>query len=148
VGFAVEGSTMKVRDAMAKTISTASPTDTVRRLASVMKKEDCGFVPVVEEGRLVGVVTDRDIVLRCLANGHGDIGHESAAEIMSPAVVTVAPDDDLEEAAHRMARSEVRRLPVLEDGHIVGILSLGNVVQATEDTGPAVEAVLGVTHGA
>jgi CBS domain-containing protein len=139
---------MKVRDAMAKTISTASPTDTVRRLASVMKKEDCGFVPVVEEGRLVGVVTDRDIVLRCLANGHGDIGHESAAEIMSPAVVTVAPDDDLEEAAHRMARSEVRRLPVLEDGHIVGILSLGNLVQATEDTGPAVEAVLGVTHGA
>jgi CBS domain-containing protein len=139
---------MKVWDAMAKTISTASPTDTVRRLASVMKKEDCGFVPVVEEGRLVGVVTDRDIVLRCLANGHGDIGHELAAEIMSPAVVTVAPDDDLEEAAHRMARSEVRRLPVLEDGHIVGILSLGNVVQATEDTGPAVEAVLGVTHGA
>jgi CBS domain-containing protein len=139
---------MKVRDAMAKTISTASPTDTVRRLASVMKKGDCGFVPVVEEGRLVGVVTDRDIVLRCLANGHGDIGHESAAEIMSPAVVTVAPDDDLEEAAHRMARSEVRRLPVLEDGHIVGILSLGNLVQATEDTGPAVEAVLGVTHGA
>jgi CBS domain-containing protein len=144
----MEGSTMKVRDAMAKTISTASPTDTVRRLADVMKKENCGFVPVVEEDRLVGVVTDRDIVLRCLTNGHGDIGRELAAEIMSAAVVTVGPDDDLEEAAHRMARSEVRRLPVLEDGHIVGILSLGNLVQATEDTGPAAEAVLGVTHGA
>ena len=139
---------MKVREAMAKTISTASPTDTVRQVAELMKEEDCGFVPIVEEGHLVGVVTDRDIVVRCLTDGHGDIGNEMAAEVMSTKVVTVGPEDDIKEAAHRMATAEVRRLPVVVDGNVVGVLSLGNLIQATQDAGPAVEAVLGVTHGA
>jgi CBS domain-containing protein len=139
---------MKVREAMAKTISTASPTDTVRQVAELMKEEDCGFVPVVEEGHLVGVVTDRDIVVRCLADGHDDLGNEMATEVMSTKVVTVGPEDDIKEAAHRMATAEVRRLPVVVDGYVVGVLSLGNLIQATQDAGPAVEAVLGVTHGA
>ena len=139
---------MKVREAMAKTISTASPTDTVRQVAELMKEEDCGFVPVVEEGHLVGVVTDRDIVVRCLADGHDDLGNEMATEVMSTKVVTVGPEDDIKEAAHRMATAEVRRLPVVVDGDVVGVLSLGNLIQATQDAGPAVEAVLGVTHGA
>ena len=139
---------MKVREAMAKTISTALPTDTVRQVAELMKEEDCGFVPVVEEGHLVGVVTDRDIVVRCLADGHDDLGNEMATEVMSTKVVTVGPEDDIKEAAHRMATAEVRRLPVVVDGYVVGVLSLGNLIQATQDAGPAVEAVLGVTHGA
>ena len=57
---------------MAKTISTAGPDDTVARAAELMKIEDCGFIPVVAEDKLVGVVTDRDIVIRCLADGHAD----------------------------------------------------------------------------
>ena len=61
---------MKVRDAMAKTISTVSPSDTVGRVAQLMKKEDAGFIPVCDGDRLVGVVTDRDLVVRCLAEGH------------------------------------------------------------------------------
>jgi CBS domain-containing protein len=117
-------------------------------VAELMKEEDCGFVPIVEEGHLVGVVTDRDIVVRCLTDGHGDIGNEMAAEVMSTKVVTVGPEDDIKEAAHRMATAEVRRLPVVVDGDVVGVLSLGNLIQATQDAGPAVEAVLGVTHGA
>ncbi len=64
---------MKVREAMAKTISTAKPNDTVARAAKLMKMEDCGFIPVVAEDKIVGVVTDRDIVIRCLAEGHADV---------------------------------------------------------------------------
>ena len=139
---------MKVRDAMAKTISTASPTDTIGRVARLMKEEDTGFIPVVEGDRLIGVVTDRDIVIRCLAEGHDDPLNERAEHVMSREVETVSPGDDLQTAAEKMAHQEIRRLAVVEDGRVVGVLSHGNLVQATSGQGPAEEATRGVTEGA
>lgn len=96
----------------------------------------------------MGVVTDRDIVVRCLAEGHRDPVHETVEHVMSRDVRTVSPDDDLETAGRTMAGEEIRRLAVVERGHLVGVLSHGNLVQATQGRGPAQEATVGVTEGA
>ena len=138
---------MKVKEAMAKTIVTAQPKESVVDVARKMKQEDTGFVPVTEGGRLVGVVTDRDIVVKCLAEGH-DVRSETADHVMSTGVVTVSPEDDLEKAGEKMSSDEIRRLPVVENGKLVGVLSQGNLVQATGDSGPGKKATLGVTRGA
>lgn len=139
---------MKVREAMAKTVSTAHPDDTIGRVAQLMKQEDAGFIPVTEGRTLVGVVTDRDIVVRCLAEGHGDVINEPVEHAMTTKAVTISPDDDIQKAADLMGRAEVRRLAVVEDGMLVGVLSHGNLVQATGAQGPAAKATEGVTKGA
>jgi CBS domain-containing protein len=139
---------MKVRDAMADTVSCARPQDTIQHVAELMKQEDTGFIPVVEGERVVGVVTDRDIVVRCLAEAHPSPLQEPVDHIMTTEVETVSPDDDLNIAAQKMAGDEIRRLVVVENRKIVGVLSHGNLVQATAGKGPAQEATVGVTEGA
>jgi CBS domain-containing protein len=133
---------------MAKTISTASPRDTLRTVAELMKREDAGFMPICEGKSLVGVITDRDIVLRGLAGGDGFSADQPAERYMSRDIATISPDAGLEEAAHLMNQREIRRLPVVQNGQIVGVLSHGNLVQAMHSEGPADEATLGVTRGA
>ena len=137
---------MKVRDAMAKIVTTARKNDKVGDVANQMKQEDIGFVPVVDGELLVGVITDRDIVISCIAEGHDPRG-ETAEHLMNRQVTTVGPDDDIEEAGRRMARLEIRRLPVVENGRLVGVLSHGNLVQATKNK-IAEMATEGVTRGA
>lgn len=140
---------MKVRDAMAKTISTATPKDTVGRVAQLMKKEDAGFIPVTGDGsRLVGVITDRDIVIRCLAEGHANVLEEPIEHCMTRDTMTIEADDDIEKAAELMGRAEIRRLAVVEGGNLVGVLSHGNLVQATGAKGSGGKATEGVTKGA
>ena len=122
---------MKVRDAMAKTVTSARKDERVVDVAKKMKQEDAGFMPIVEDGgRLIGVITDRDIVIRCIAEGH-DPRNEPAEHLMSRSVTTISPDDDLKDAARKMEDREIRRLAVVEGGRLVGVLSHGNVVQAT-----------------
>ena len=139
---------MKVREAMADTISSANPQDTIERVAQLMKQEDTGFIPVVEGGTLIGAITDRDIVIRCLASGHQDPLHERVDHVMTREVRAISPDDDLETAATTMAEVEVRRLPVVENGKLVGVLSHGNLVQAQGGSGTVHKATAGVTKGA
>lgn len=139
---------MNVRDAMAHTIRCATAQDTIQRVAEMMKQEDTGFIPVVAGDRLVGVVTDRDIVVRCLAEGHGNPLVETVEHVMSRDVQTLSPDDNLETAGQMMANQEIRRLAVVENGTLVGVLSHGNLVQAMQGRGPATEATVGVTEGA
>src|SRR5947207_8489299 len=114
---------MKVREAMAKTVSCAAPSDSLQQVARLMKAEDAGFIPVVEGERLVGVVTDRDIVIRCLAEGQVDPRQETVQRVMSAGVHTIPADAELEAAAEAMAQAEVRRLAVVEGDRLVGILS-------------------------
>src|SRR5579884_285746 len=128
---------MKVREAMAKTFSTASSSDSIETVARLLVKEDCGFIPIVDAGRLVGVITDRDIVVKCVSQGQHDVLSMTAGSVMSKDAKTIGPEDTLEEAAHRMARYQVRRLPVVENGRLVGILSHGNLVQALHGQGAA-----------
>jgi CBS domain-containing protein len=140
---------MFVHEAMAKTICTATPTDTVSSVAHMMKKDDCGFIPITDAGRLVGVVTDRDVVIRCLADARTDVRNEPIDRVMSTSVWTIDAGATVEEAAHVMAEHEVRRLPVMSKGKLVGVLSYGNLEQAVHAEGAAAaEATLGVTRGA
>src|SRR5438270_7059724 len=100
---------MKVKDAMAKTVSSAKKSDRVIDVAKKMKLEDAGFIPVVEDGgAMIGVITDRDIVIRCIAEGH-DPRTETVEHLMSRDVTVISPDDDIEQAARMMEREEIRR---------------------------------------
>lgn len=140
---------MKVKEAMAKTVSAVSPDEKIGQVARLMKREDTGFIPITENDRLVGVITDRDIVVRCLAEGHEDVLNEPARHVMSATkLFTVEPRDDLEKAARIMEREAVRRLAVIEEGRLVGVVSHGNLVQAMHGEGPAAAATRGVTRGA
>jgi CBS domain-containing protein len=115
-----------VREAMTASVSSVSPSQSLADAAEVMKGADVGSVPVVEEGRLAGIVTDRDIVTRAVAEQRNpqDVRVD---EIASHDLVTVEPEQDLDEALALMARHKVRRLPVLEEGRLVGMLAQADV---------------------
>jgi CBS domain-containing protein len=116
-----------VRDAMTPSVRTASPSQSLAEAAQLMKSDDVGSIAIVEEGRLVGIVTDRDIAIRAVAEGV-DPSAVTIAEVASRDLVTVEPDRDLDEALALMARHQVRRLPVVEeDGRLVGILAQADV---------------------
>jgi CBS domain-containing protein len=138
---------MKVREAMAKTVSAARKDEPIIEVAKKMKQEDAGFIPIVENGgKLIGVVTDRDIVVRCIASGHNPAS-DTVEHCMTQQAISVSPEDDIEQAARKMEREEIRRLAVTENGKLVGVLSHGNLVQATGGkTGEKVTE--GVTRGA
>jgi CBS domain-containing protein len=111
--------------------------------ARIMKEKDVGIVPVVEGGRLVGTVTDRDIAVRVVAEGK-DPQSVRVREIASTEVVTVDPQQDLDEALRLMASHQVRRLPVVEeDGKLVGIVAQADVAREANDkqTGELVEEI-------
>jgi CBS domain-containing protein len=120
---------MKVSDAMTSQVSTAAPTDTVRKVAQVMAHVETGAVPIVEDGKVVGLVTDRDIVLRVVAEGRSF--DSPISEAMSEGEVhSVREDDVLADATAKMASHQIRRLVVLnEAGNLTGILSLGDVAK-------------------
>jgi len=133
---------------MARTICTAKKSDTIERVGRIMKDEDCGFVPITDDGRVIGVITDRDIVMRCVSAGHTDTMKTTAGEVMTTHVISVDVNDTLDRAGELMASHQVRRLPVVENGKIVGVLSHGNLVQALHGSGAAQGATVGVTQGA
>jgi CBS domain-containing protein len=120
---------MKVSDAMTGQVSTAAPTDTVRKVAQVMAHVETGAVPIVDGGKVVGLVTDRDIVLRVVAEGRSF--DSPISEAMSEGEVhSVREDDILADATAKMASHQIRRLVVLnEAGNLTGILSLGDVAK-------------------
>jgi CBS domain-containing protein len=120
---------MKVSDAMTSQVSTAAPTDTVRKVAQVMAHVETGAVPIVENGKVIGLVTDRDIVLRVVAEGRSF--DSPISEAMSEGdVQSVKEDDILADATAKMASHQIRRLVVLNDaGALTGILSLGDVAK-------------------
>ena len=113
---------MKVKDLMTSQPQVVRPEDTASQAATLMKQEDCGAIPVVsKEGKLVGIVTDRDIVIRAVAAGK-DPRSTPVSAIMTADPVTLSPDADDDDAEQLMAERQVRRLPVVEDGRLVGIL--------------------------
>ena len=118
-----------VRHAMTESPQTASPSMTAADAAGLMKQFDVGVIPVVEEGKLVGLVTDRDLVLRVLAN-RNDPDEVKLGDILTKSPTTVTPDTQLSEARDLMAEKKVRRLPVMKGDELVGILALGDVALA------------------
>jgi CBS domain-containing protein len=138
---------MKVRDIMtSEGLATATLDSTLKEIAALMRDEDVGAIPVLDvEDQLAGIITDRDIVVRAIAEGE-DPSVCTAEEILSEELHTIEPDASLEEAASLMARHKIRRLPVVEDGTILGMISLGDIsVKAEEEQ--AAEALEGVSEG-
>ena len=131
-----------IREAMTSNPTSVEPSTTAAEAARTMKSENVGSLPIVEDGRLVGVVTDRDLAIRVLAEDRG--ADTPVGEIASKDVVTVDPEQSLEEAARLMAEHQVRRLPVTEeDGKLVGIVAQADVAQAGHDvlTGEVVQQI-------
>jgi CBS domain-containing protein len=132
-----------VRDSMTPGVDAVSPEQPVRDAAQLMKIGDFGSVPVVEGGRVIGMLTDRDIVVRAVAEGL-DPDTVQVGEIASTGTVTVSADEDLDEALILMARHKVRRLPVVDDGNkLVGVLSQADVALDAKEkqTGEVVQEI-------
>jgi CBS domain-containing protein len=118
-----------VRHAMTESPQTARPDMTAADASGLMKQLDIGVVPVAEDGNVMGIVTDRDIVLRVVANRE-DPDQVKLADILTRTPVTVTPDQKLSEARDLMAEHRIRRLLVMKGDELVGILSLGDVALA------------------
>lgn len=117
---------MKVSELMTAQVVTAKPSDTIESVARIMRDVDTGAVPIFEGGKVVGLITDRDIVLRVVAEG-GD-AQAPVSGAMSDHVLSCRPDDSVADAAGTMASHQLRRLVVTdESGKLAGILSLGDV---------------------
>jgi CBS domain-containing protein len=132
-----------VKEVMTSNPVTVEADASVVEAARVMKKEDTGIVPVTAGGRLVGTITDRDIVVRVLAE-EKDPQATTVRDVASTELVTVDPQQELDEALRLMARNQVRRLPVVEgDGRLVGIVSQADVARQADDarTGELVEEI-------
>ena len=137
---------MNVRDVMTTEPRCVSAQDTIRAAARIMRDEDTGVVPVVEsDNRPVGVVTDRDIAVRAVAEG---LGFDTPViEIASAEVVSVSPDASVGEAAEIMAELQIRRLPVVENGRVVGIVSLGDIAVKDGHAGRAGSTLENISEG-
>ncbi|MBL8772644.1 MAG: CBS domain-containing protein [Phenylobacterium sp.] len=117
---------MNVSEVMTAQVVTATPRTTVREVAQTMARIETGAVPVVDDGKVVGLITDRDIVLRIVAEA-GSLD-TPVAEVMTEGVETCAEDDNVADAAAKMGSRQIRRLVVLgEGGRLCGILSLGDI---------------------
>ncbi len=138
-----------VRDAMTSEVRTATLTEPLTDAAQRMKADDVGSLPVVDGDRLVAILTDRDIVTRAVAEGV-DVNGINVGDVASRELVTVEPDEALDEALTLMARHKVRRLPVVDAGRLVGMLAQADVAlqgdgeevaevvaEISEPTGPA-----------
>ena len=125
--------TRQARDVMTPDPACCTANTSVDEVARLMVQNDCGEIPIVDAAdRVIGVVTDRDIVCRIVARGKNPIGH-TAAECMSESVVTVAPDASLEQVIATMEKHQIRRVPVVADGGgCTGIISQADVAR----TGP------------
>ena len=124
----------RIREVMTSNPSTIEPDGNVVEAARIMKQEDAGVVPVTENGRLTGMVTDRDIAIRVVAEGK-DPQSTAVREVASTDLVTIDPQQDLDEALRLMAKHQVRRLPVVEeDGRLVGLVAQADVAREGDDT--------------
>jgi len=123
---------MTIRDLMTPDPATCTPDAGLEEVARMMRDHDTGVIPVVEGGRPVGVVTDRDMVVRLVAEGTCPL-ESKARDAMSPDVLAVRPGDQLDEAARLMKENQVRRLLVTEDDRLVGVLSQADLARRASD---------------
>jgi len=119
---------MKVKDAMHKGVDWVSPDTPVSELAKLMRDHDVGAIPIGENDRLVGMVTDRDIVCKGLAQDNFDAAHATASEVMTTDIHCCREEEDLTRAVQHMEELKVRRLPVINQSkRMIGMLSLGDI---------------------
>ena len=136
---------MNIRDVMTPNPRTLTPVDSIQSAARIMRDEDTGAVPVVDNGRPVGIVTDRDIVVRTVADGgqlNGPVG-----DIVTGSVVCVTPDMSTREASELMSEHQIRRLPVVEGDRLVGIVSIGDLAVKEGKDGRTGDTLQSISEG-
>jgi CBS domain-containing protein len=117
---------MKVKEMMTKDVATLNSMDSVERAAQLMKQYNVGAIPVCDEEKVIGIVTDRDIALRSVAQGENG-RNQTVRDIMSSNPVVINSETEIHDAARIMSERQIRRLPVIENNNIVGIVSLGDI---------------------
>ena len=133
---------MKIRDVMSDSVIKIHPEESVAVAARTLQRYNIGALPVCgSDGLLQGMVTDRDLVVRCMASG-GDVQQMTVGQVMTRQVVSASPDMDTGAAAHLMGRAQVRRLPVVQQGKLCGMITLGDLARR-ENTNPDAADALG-----
>jgi CBS domain-containing protein len=138
---------MKVREIMTREVTVVSPTDDLQTAAQLMEKNDFGMVPVGENDRLVGMLSDRDITIRAVARGLAP-DRTKVREVMTTDVKYVYEDESVDDVSRSMSALQVRRLPVLNhDKRLVGIVSLGDLaLKEPKPAGDALQSISQHTH--
>ena len=138
-----------VREAMTEDPRSIGASASVVEAARLMREQHIGSLPVTEDERLVGMITDRDITMRVVAEG-ADLKATSVEDVFSRDLISVEPDKDLDDALQLMARHQVRRLPVVENGRLVGIVAQADIALRKNEkkTGELVEAISEPSEGA
>ena len=137
---------MKLREIMTDTVVRINPEETVAVAARTLARYNIGMLPVCGgDGRLCGVVTDRDLVTRCIAAGK-EPTRTTVREVMTSNVVAARQDMDTVAAAQLMGRQQIRRLPVLENGRLCGMVSLGDLASSEETVYDATDALSGISR--
>jgi CBS domain-containing protein len=137
----------KIRDVMTTDVEYCTPLDNVYEVAVKMKELNVGAVPICENDKLIGMITDRDLVVRGYAEKRS--GSHELTDIMSDDLITVTPDTPIQEAAQLMSEKQIRRLPVVEGNHLVGIVSLGDLAvnqMSDESAGHALSEISEPSH--
>jgi CBS domain-containing protein len=131
-----------VRDAMTEDPRSIGASASVVEAARLMREDDIGSLPITDDEKLVGMITDRDITTRVVAEA-ADPGMTAVGDVYSRDLISVEPDKDLEEALQLMARHQVRRLPVVENGRLIGIIAQADIALSENETktGELVEAI-------
>ena len=136
---------MKLRDIMTQSPVKIRPEESVAVAARMLARYNIGALPVCDgEEKLCGVVTDRDLVTRCMASERS-ARQMRVRDVMTGRVIAAAPDMEIGAAAHLMGREQVRRLPVVENGKLCGMVSLGDLASREESSGDAREALSGIS---
>ena len=117
---------MRVREIMSKDVASLRSDESVERAAQLMNQYNCGSIPVCTQDKLIGIITDRDIALRSVAPGN-DVTQQRVGDIMTKSVVFGSPDMDVRDAARLMSDRQIRRLPIVENNSLVGIVALGDI---------------------
>ena len=138
---------MKVREVMTNPVIRIHPEESVAVAARTLTHYNIGILPVCgSDGRVCGLVTDRDLVIRCLASGRSPVS-TPVGEIMTQRIISAGPDMDAAAAALIMGREQIRRLPVLENGRLCGMVSLGDLAVREETELDAGDALTGISSG-
>lgn len=136
---------MKIKDIMTTDVKSVSPNDSISQAALLMEQLNVGSVPVVDNNKVVGIVTDRDIALRNVARGQNP--NQKVSDVMTTNVTSAPPDMDVHSAANIMASNQIRRLPVVDNGNLVGIVAIGDLAVEDIFENEAGEALHDISQG-
>lgn len=137
---------MKVRDIMTAKVASVTPEASLENVAKLMAETNIGSVPVCQGKTIMGLITDRDIVIRGVAKGQNPTAMK-AKNVMSANIISVSPDTDAHEAANKMSEHQIKRLPVIENGQLAGMLALGDLAIESIHVDEAGNALNGISQG-